>query len=1494
MTSVKATKHIVNWVVWSLAGLYLLTVIAVRVPAVQRWLAEKTAGVLEQKLGTRVSVGRIDLGMFNRIIVDDVLILDQEKREMVKAARLAVKLEVMPLLEGQIAISSAQIFGAHVQLYKPTADAPLNCQFLLDSLASKDTTSHTPLNLRVNSFIMRHSSVSYDQWDVAPTNGRLNPAHLKVDDISAYIILKSLTDDSVCVNVKRLSCVEQSGLIVQQLAFKLEGGRHGAELCDFSLQMPQSQLAIDSLVAVYDADAMEETLRYKGRINDSYITTSDLACFVPQFAHYKKHVLLQADFNGTGKDLTIPQLRVDAGQGDLRLVASGRLTDWKHPSWELHADQLSVAGDALKEVSDQLVTLPEIALRAGNVSMKGVARGEDGGQLAAKGTVQTDAGTADASFSMDANRHFTGEIETSDLNLQRLLDNERFGQLAAQLKLTGVMGQTVEAKGSVPTFGYGGYNYSNVMLEGHYSRDNIHAKLDIADPNATAQIEGSYAKPRIQLNGRVDKLVPGVLNLTDKWGQAQFCADIEADFSANTLNDAQGALSLRNFNMKTDDENYTLNYLRVESGYEEDRHFVQLNSDFAHAELTGTFDYATLTQSITNFIGSKLPTLPGLPKTRQKTDNDFALYLIVDKTDWLEHLLGIHASLEKPLSLEASVNDNTRQIQVYADVPSFTYEGGRYRGGLLHITSPNDTMKIDAALTKLMDDGRLFKLHLGANAADNGLTTSLTWDNNQRYAWKEESGIGMSGRINAVAHFYRNIEELPEAHVSILPSEVIMNGETWLMEPSDILYSADRLLVDHFHIHNADQSIKANGIASKNMSDSLFIDLSDMEVAYILDLVNFHSVAFSGQATGRAYVASAFNAPAAHANLTVNHFKFENGRMGVLTADVGWNKEEEQIDIHATANDGLEATTYINGYVAPISSTQHPVPFIDLGISAHGTYLDFMHSFTESFISHITGHGNGNLRLAGPLSAINLTGQLVADGEATITALNTTYELRHDTINFVYNDILLDRIPVYDKFDNVAYMSGGIHHIDLTQLTFDLEVDTDNLLGYDFKDFGDQSFYGTVFASGRVTLQGRPGRVTIDCDVTPLKNSVFVYNAANPDAISSQEFITWSSRKPGGGIDESEPLDSFPRVLADIPTDIYLNFRVNAIPDGTMRLLMDAKTNDYINLNGNGTIRATYYNKGTFEMFGTYTVESGTYDVTIQNIIKKNFQFQPGGTIVFGGNPYHATLNLQALYTVNGVSLSDLNIGNSFASNTIRVNCLMNIGGQPEAPQVTFDLDMPTVNADEEQMIRSLLASQQEMNQQVLYLLSVGRFYNQPQNNAGQEQQQSQTSLAMQSFLSGTLSTQINTVLNQLLKNDDWNFGANISTGTEGWNNAEYEGIVNGRMLNNRLLINGQFGYRDNATQATPSFIGDFDIRYLLYPNGNLALKVYNQTNDRYFTRSSLNTQGIGLIMKKDFGPLEELFTRKKKQTIQQKDERNEDYQRPGIRVHQDTTRTAL
>lgn len=95
----------------------------------------------------------------------------------------------------------------------------------------------------------------------------------------------------------------------------------------------------------------------------------------------------------------------------------------------------------------------------------------------------------------------------------------------------------------------------------------------------------------------------------------------------------------------------------------------------------------------------------------------------------------------------------------------------------------------------------------------------------------------------------------------------------------------------------------------------------------------------------------------------------------------------------------------------------------------------------------------------------------------------------------------------------------------------------------------------------------------------------------------------------------------------------------------------------------------------------------------------------------------------------------------------------MNISGTPQTPHIDFDLDLPTVSNEAEQMVRTVINSEEEMNQQVVYLLSIGRFYMQDNNNSSnQENQQNQTSLAMQSLLSGTISQQINSLLGNLVK----------------------------------------------------------------------------------------------------------------------------------------------
>lgn len=918
------------------------------------------------------------------------------------------------------------------------------------------------------------------------------------------------------------------------------------------------------------------------------------------------------------------------------------------------------------------------------------------------------------------------------------------------------------------------------------------------------------------------------------------------------------------------DPSYSLDNISISANNKGKEGHLDVEAPFVNLYARGQYDLTTIYGSIMRLVADKLPTIPGISKHAAKGYNDFTLQANITSAEVLQRMFGLPLSLSLPVHINGNISDAEKNVNLYINAPNFSWDGSAFHDANIELNTIGDSLRMEARISQGLPYEKAPVYRLRAAAADNNLSTLLYYAN-------QSSKLPITGKIDTRTQFFTSDNGATGAHVAVNPSEIMLGEKKWLLNPADIVYRKNELTVDMLNFSHGDQHIIINGKATPQATDSIVADLKDVDVAYFLNLVNFHSVDFAGKASGKAVVKSIFQTPEAYANLDVKDFVFENGPLGTLHAKAAYDNQEGQINIDATAEDGPEHLTVINGYVSPKRN------YIDLGIEAHNTSLKFMENFCGSFMNNVEAWCKGKLNVVGDLKNINLVGDVVAHGKMHMKQLGTDYTFNHLRAHAIPDDIQFEGDSIYDshyngKHSHFALIRGGIHHKHLTRLSYDLDIDANNFLGFDTHEFGDDTFYGTVFGTGTVGIHGKSGETIIDIDATPEPHSIFVYNVASPDAISAGSFIHWNDATPyiyrpnSPDSDKDKKKDS----SSDFSSDMRINFLVNTNPNLTLKLMMDDQTGDYITLNGNGVIRANYYNKGGLDMFGNYVVDHGQYKLTIQNIIKKDFDFQPGGTIAFGGDPYNAPLNLQAKYTVNGVPLSDLSIGRSFSSNNIRVDCLMDITGTPGAPKVDFSMDLPTVNSDAKQMIYSVINSQEEMNQQVLYLLGIGRFYTQTKNNQTSEDasQQSQTSLAMQSLLSGTISQQINNLLSSFVNSSNWNFGANISTGNEGFNNAEYEGILSGRLLNNRLLFNGQFGYRDNAN-ATQSFIGDFDLRYLIFPNGNLSIHVYNQTNDRYFTRNSLNTQGVGLIMKKDFFNLRDLLGIKKKSKDKEKKDKN-------------------
>lgn len=1456
----KKLRRIINYLVWVAVGLCLAVMVIVRIPVVQSALGTAVASAISDKFGTPVSVGNVDIGIFNRIIVDNVAMLDKRGKQMLWVSRLSVKFSYTDLARGKITITSAQVFTPKFNLYKENAASKPNFQFVLDSLASKDTTHKSTLNLAINSLIIRHGKVAWDRKDM-PRRKTFDVNHLKISEISSHIVFDIVDGNTYHAFLKKLSLRETSGLDINSLSFKAEATKTSVAIDNFSLTLPGTEITIPHVEASNGKGSRSFALT----MALSRVNPYDLRAFAPILASINRPVLLKLSARGSGEQITLSQLDVAMPRyagfrdfdkpSDFRLSAVGWLTTGKPMKWHADVRQFRANANVVKYFAGKV---PEVVTRLGDIAFNGTASGK-GQDVFAKGKLRTSAGAAVLDLSKQG-QHVGGHITTEAFNLKDALGNKHLGTLAADVVGGGdLKTKHFEVKGNVKRFDYNDYAYRDISLNATFADGMVDGRVSANDPNVKFSIDGGVklqgAEKTVRLKGTVDRFLPSALRLFGgRLAKATYSGTLDANFRGRDINTTDGYLCLSNFVMRQGDDSYALDSLRLSAGHSKQGHYLLMNSDFGMAAVYGKFDYAALPQAIENVIVKKLPGITNLAPFRYRPINhgDVSFMARLTDSNWARPLLNMPLDILDTVSVKASFGREGTSLDADVSAPDVVWGERHFKHVSAKVRTEDGLLSVDAGLTNMSNEKVGTDIGLKATAGFDRITANVSLDNHAKTQ-------RLRGSLGADVAFRKTIDGKTLALVNFNESQFHVGDTLFEVHPSSILYSKNRLEVHDFAISSGSQGILVSGTGSDSSQDSLSVNLSNIDVGYLLDLVNFHSVEFSGAASGTASVKGLFDSPDINAALRVDDFKLIEGRLGTLHANVGWKLSEGQINIDGMTCDTIRepsgpipSNTYVNGYV----STKHH--YIDLGMKLDNTRAEFLGTLCDSFLEDVDLRGNGELRLWGDLSELNLTGDIVADGAMTIKPTGVRYNVNRGKVHFIENEIQLPGDTITDEYGNHGLVTGALHHQHISRITADITAHADRLLAFNTNGSDGSSFYGKVFGTGEATLRSRPGTLDVNVNVTPTKGSEVVYDITTTSATSAQDFISWHDRDAVAAHPDSVAMaDS--AAMADIPTDIHLSFLVNVNPNATMRLITDKSSGDYITLNGNGTLRATYFNKGGLDIFGTYTVDKGVYRITVQNVITKVFNFTQGGTITFGGDPFAALLKLKAVYPLASVSLSDLQMGRSFTSNNVKANCIMNISGTPESPRVDFDLDFPTMSTDTKQMIYSLINGEEEMNQQVIYLLAVGRFYSRGTNNAS-AQGMDQTSLAMQSLLSGTLSQQINNVLGTVMKNNNWNFGANISTGDEGFYNAEYEGLFSGNLLNNRLIFNGQFGYRDNAN-ATMSFIGDFDLRYLIFPNGNFSVHVYNQTNDRYFTRNSLNTQGVGFILKKDFGSLRDLFS---------------------------------
>ena len=1433
---------------------------------------------LSDLLNTRVTIGRINIGLLNRIIIDDVLLDDQDEQEMLKVTRLSAKFDIMPFFKGKISISSVQLFGFNINLQKKTPDSPPNFKFVLDAFASNDTVKKdNSLDLRINSILIRRGRMAYHVLSEEETPGKFNAKHIHLQNIIANISLKALSKDSINLGIKRLSLDEKvSGFSLKKMSLKLVANSRQTSIDNFAIELPETSLKLDTIHLIYDSlkafDRFTEQVRFSFRTLPSQITLKDISPFLPALSHFKEPISLDMEVKGTVNQLTCSHLEITADNLQFRLKGDVALQDLSHPQdayvfgtlSELTATTRGV-GFLVRNLSHDYNGVPPVLERLGNVSFRGEVSGYFT-DIVTYGQLHTDLGGVNMDLKLSSDKSkglfaYSGAVKTTDYKLGKLLANEQLGEITFNLDVHGrhVTDRlpVVELKGLIASVDYSRYRYENITLDGEYKQGGFNGKVALDDPNGSIYLNGdvnvSSRIPTFNFQAIINKLRPHDLNLTSKYPDTEFSLKLRANFTGGSVDEMIGEINVDSLEFMSPEKQYFMNNMNIRASKQNNENQLRLTSEFLTASVEGKFQYHTLPASILNIMRKYVPSLILPPKKPIETHNNFQFDIHIYNTDILSTIFDIPLTVYTHSTLKGYFNDPLQRLRVEGYFPRLQYKNNFIESGMILCENPSDHIRARVRLTNLKKKGAV-NLSLDAQAKDDNISTTLNWGNS--------AAVTYSGQLAAVAKFLRTEGEKPllKAMVEVKPTDIILNDTLWQIHPSQVVVDSGKVDVNNFYFSHQDRYVRINGRLSDNPQDSVKVDLKDINMGYVFDIASISDdVNFEGDATGTAYASGVFKKPVMNTRLFIKNFSLNQGRLGDLNIYGEWDNENRGIRLDASIKDISTTPSRVTGIIHPLK----PESGLDLNIEANELNLKFLEHYMKSIANDIKGRATGKVHFYGKFKGLNLDGAVMTDASMNFDILNTHFAIK-DTILLAPTGLTFNNIHISDMEGHSGRMNGYLHFQHFKNLNYRFEIQANNMLVMNTKESTDMPFYGTVYGTGNALLTGNAIQgLDVNVAMTTNRNSIFTYINGSVASATSNQFIKFVDKTPRRTIQDSIQIISYYEQLQqkrqeaeeEQKTDIRLNILVDATPDATMKIIMDPVAGDYISGKGTGNIRTEFYNKGDVKMFGSYQINQGVYKFSLQEVIRKDFVIKNGSTITFNGAPLDANLDIQASYTVNSASLNDLipeESSSIIQQPNVKVNCIMNLSGILVRPTIKLGIELPNERDEVQTLVRNYISTEEQMNMQILYLLGIGKFYTEDARN-------NQNSNVMSSVLSSTLSGQLNNALSQVFETNNWNIGTNLSTGDKGWTDMEVEGILSGQLLNNRLLINGNFGYRDNP-MANTNFVGDFEAEWLINRSGDIRLKAYNETNDRYYTKTNLTTQGVGIMYKKDFNKWSDLF----------------------------------
>lgn len=1471
----------------------MLVSVVLSLPSVQNAVVHRASEWATKRLGARVSIDHITIGLPARVKACGFYVEDYDGDTLIYAKHVTAHLALDGFESGLTLAYGKVEHGAF--FLRETERGPMNVKEVVDSLrGNRQGKGRFVLAVRR----LEASDLEFRLERLKPRRPKygVDYADMQILNITGTIHDFGVAAGAVFGDIEQLSLTERSGAEIREMKGSFMVDKGYISLAETTIRTARSELHTPLFSLSGDGwSSYKDFIRnvtIDGSFDNSYVSSDDVGFFAPALLGWHtalKDVAVAMHGTVASFDASIDHARLEDGG---LLAASAHvegLTDVANTHFDIEVSRAEASTYEFMRLLHNIahLSVPEKAaeplLRTSRLMVDGSFVGRISEFDATAAVSVASGGKLSLSCHRDKGQ-ITAMLDSRNLALGRLLDSPQLGDATFTASAEGnfAEGVMLNVEAAVEDVEFKKYNYKNIALTAAVQDKAVRAVVGVRDEalDLDAEVVASLEKGDMRgydaaMELRHADLV--AMNINRRDSLSLLSANVGLSARGETLNTLNGELSVANALYRYDRGDVESELLRLQVESNEDMHTLALESDFADVHFESQSPYDEVVYYLKNLVSQYMPLLYDADKhnsIKQHVvglgDDVAVLSITTKKVDPLLNCFVRDLEVAPGSFVQLFVNPKGNRFSLAASSDYVT--NNRYLATDIDVKASNIGDSLSVALdTKDFYAGgiHLSTLNVDGGVADNRVSLSAGFADSVRRLDGRVSASALYSRPNGKSHIA----------VNVAPSYVMRHDRRWDITSDGVDIDSTRIAIRRFRVASDEQELYLDGVASASPSDSLSLRLTRFSLTPIAQFVSRLGYNIDGAMSGYARIKSAMRDMQIDAAIALDSLDVNTISVPDLMLNSKWDFGASRAKLDISTIDKRD--TVIRGYFSPSQMRYYA------RMRTPGVKMSLLDPLLKGVVSKTEGEADVDLTLSGQRRDAELRGVIeVANLKTKVDFTNCTYSAPHATVQVDNNHFRVKEAPIYDVNGRRGALSMdlSLDHLSNIEYNFRIAADTMQVLNTTSRD--NSLFYGDVNASGTIVVRGNKAGVAMDIVARTEDGSHFFMPLSDKSDISSADFVKFV--KPES-VDTTNYLvrkkmlfENRRNRRSSSAGTMDISMALDVRPNAEVQLVIDPTVGDIIKGRGEGLLNLRINPKSNiFEMYGDYTISEGSYLFTLQNIINKWFVIEPGSTIQWTGEPLDALLNIDAVYKLK-TSLQPLLEGsvsqNSISSRAVPVECVIHLTDRLSQPNVTFDVVVPSADAEVQSIVASTLATEESKSRQFLYLLVANSFISESTNATSANIATSAAATTGLEVLSNQLSNWLST--------DDYNIVLRYRPRTEQMSDEVDFGFSKG-LVDNRLLIEVEGNYIVDKTQvvnAKSNFAGEAYVTWLIDRAGTLRLRGFTHTIDRFDENQGLQETGVGIYYKEDYDNARDFrervkarFRRRKQKKQIEKQERREE-----------------